>query len=195
MEKWCQYKRRQRTVTVGNTFNAAVVHPGVYVECCQECPNWLWRKLQHHHPQGNGSLASSQRTKSNESHFSDNIEFEIILSENDNAEVGHQPYTKELIKTLSKSKYGSNKKVTIRLIMAANKHESLPVEELDDSLYLINEGFLEDEDLNSQIEDIAIEVTRDFEWFRMQRLWEGLQGMPWTIKALKFETLSCYFFL
>ncbi|XP_065068671.1 uncharacterized protein LOC135693981 [Rhopilema esculentum] len=48
--------------------------------------------------------------------------------------------------------------------MAANKHESLPVEELDDILYLINEGFLEeDEELNSQIEDIAIEVTRDEE--------------------------------
>ena len=45
--------------------------------------------------------------------------------------------------------------------MAAS-HESLPVEELDDILYLIEEGFLED-DLNKQIEGIALEVTRDEE--------------------------------
>ena len=82
--------------------------------------------------------------------------------------------------------------------MAANKQESLPVEGLDDILYLINEGFLEeDEDLNSQIEDIAVEVTRDEEnpaGFECN-VWEGLQVTPWTIKAHKFETLSCYFFL
>lgn len=47
--------------------------------------------------------------------------------------------------------------------MAAS-HESLPVEELDDILYLIEEGFLEDDDdLNKQIEGIALEVTRDEE--------------------------------
>ncbi len=44
--------------------------------------------------------------------------------------------------------------------MAAHKHKSLPVEELDDILYLIEEGFLEeDEDLNNQIADISIEVS------------------------------------
>ncbi len=38
------------------------------------------------------------------------------------------------------------------------------MEELDDILYLIEEGFLEeDEDLNNQIEDIAIEVSMDEE--------------------------------
>ena len=47
--------------------------------------------------------------------------------------------------------------------MAAS-HESLPLEELDDILYLIEEGFLEDDDdLNKQIEGIALEVTRDEE--------------------------------
>ena len=51
-----------------------------------------------------------------------------------------------------------------QLNMAAQAHESLPVEELDDILYLIEEGFLqEDEDLNNQIADIAIEVSRDEE--------------------------------
>eukprot|EP00112_Aurelia_sp_Birch-Aquarium-sp1_P007430 Seg181.7 transcript_id=Seg181.7/GoldUCD/mRNA.D3Y31 product="hypothetical protein" protein_id=Seg181.7/GoldUCD/D3Y31 len=48
--------------------------------------------------------------------------------------------------------------------MAAHAHDSLPVEELDDILYLIEEGFLEeDEDLNHEIEGIAMEVTRDEE--------------------------------
>ena len=48
--------------------------------------------------------------------------------------------------------------------MAAHAHESLPVEELDDILCLIEEGFLEeDEDLNNQIADIVIEVRRDEE--------------------------------
>ena len=51
-----------------------------------------------------------------------------------------------------------------QLNMAAHSHESLPVEELDDILYLIEEGFLEeDQDLNNQIADIAIEVSNDAE--------------------------------
>ncbi len=50
------------------------------------------------------------------------------------------------------------------LKMAAHQHKSLPVEELDDILYLIEEVFLEgDEDLNNQIVDIAIEVSIDEE--------------------------------
>ena len=51
-----------------------------------------------------------------------------------------------------------------QLNVAAQVHESLPVEELEDLLYLIEEGFLEeDEDLNNQIADIATEVSRDEE--------------------------------
>ena len=51
-----------------------------------------------------------------------------------------------------------------QLNMAAQAHKSLPVEELEDLSYLIEEGFLEeDEDFNNQIVDIVAEVSRDEE--------------------------------
>ena len=51
-----------------------------------------------------------------------------------------------------------------KLKVAPQAHESIPVEELDDILYLIEEGFLdEDENLNRQIDIIEMEVTIDEE--------------------------------
>ena len=50
----------------------------------------------------------------------------------------------------------------LTLNMAANAQETLPVDELEDILCLIEEGFLEDDDeLNKQIEGITLEVSLD----------------------------------
>ena len=89
----------------------------------------------------------------------------IIVTRTDSLEANNALLFSAIVRALRlNEQHQQPESAHFQLNMAAQAHESLPVEELDDILYLIEEGFLEeDEDLNNQIADIAVEVSRDEE--------------------------------